>query len=68
MFRKFGFNTYLTFWFIAFKRFKNEVETQLDKKIKVIRSDRGGEYESPFKEVCLEYGIIHQTTAPYTPQ
>ena len=34
----------------------------------MIRSDRGGEYESPFAEICLEYGIIHQTTAPYTPQ
>ena len=34
----------------------------------MIRSDRGGEYESPFVEICLEYGIIHQTTALYTPQ
>ena len=34
----------------------------------MIRSDRGGEYESPFTETCLEYGIIHQTTAPHTPQ
>ena len=34
----------------------------------MIRSARGGEYESPFAEICLEYGIIHQTTAPYTPQ
>ena len=34
----------------------------------MIRSDRGGEYESPFAEICLENGIIHQTTAPYTPQ
>ena len=28
----------------------------------------GGEYESPFAEICLENGIIHQTTAPDTPQ
>ena len=34
----------------------------------MIQSDRGGEYESPFAEIWLEYGIIHQTTAPYTPQ
>ena len=47
----------------AFKKYKNEVETQLNKKIKMIRSDRGGEYESPFEEICLEYGTIHQTTA-----
>ena len=29
-----------------FQHFKNEVENQLDRKIKVIRSDRGGEYEA----------------------
>ena len=34
----------------------------------MIRNDRGGEYESPFAEICLENGIIHQTTVPYTPQ
>ena len=34
----------------------------------MIRSDRGGEYESPFAEICLEYGIIHQTAPPYRPQ
>ena len=51
-----------------FKHYKIEVENQLSKKIKAIRSDRGGEYESPFEEFCLEHGIIHQTTAPYSPQ
>ena len=39
--------------------YKNEVENQLNKKIKVLRSDRGGEYESPFVDVCAQYGIIH---------
>ena len=34
----------------------------------MIRKDRGGEHESPFAEICLENGIVHQTTAPYTPQ
>ena len=52
----------------AFRQYKTEVENQLDRKIKMIRSDRGGEYESPFAEICLESGIIHQTTAPYSPQ
>ena len=32
----------------AFKQYKIEVENQLNKKIKMIRSDRGGEYEFPF--------------------
>ena len=51
-----------------FKHFKNEVENQLDRKIKVIRSDRGGEYKAPFGDFCSQHGIIHQTTAPYSPQ
>ena len=51
-----------------FQYFKNEVENQLDRKIKVIRSDRGGEYEAPFGDFCSQHGIIHQTTAPYSPQ
>ena len=46
----------------------SEVENQLDRKIKVIRSDRGGEYEAPFGDFCSKNGIIHQTTAPYSPQ
>ena len=51
-----------------FKHFKNEVENQIDRKIKVIRSDSGGEYEAPFGDFCSQHGIIHQTTAPYSPQ
>ena len=49
-------------------QYKNEVENQINKKIKVLRSDRGGEYESPFGEFCLQHGIVHQTMAPYSPQ
>ena len=47
---------------------KLKLKISIDKKIKMIKSDRGGEYESPFAEICLENGIIYQTTAPYTPQ
>ncbi|PHU05794.1 hypothetical protein BC332_26616 [Capsicum chinense] len=52
----------------AFRQYKTEVENQLEKKIKMIRSNRGGEYESPFAEVCVENGIVHQTTVSYSPQ
>ena len=53
----------------SFKTYKAEVENQLEKKIKVIRSDRGGEYESAaFSDFCAQNGIVHQTTSPYTPQ
>ena len=51
-----------------FVLYKNEVENQLNRKIKVLRSDRGGEYESPFVDLCTQHGIIHETTAPYSPQ
>ena len=33
-----------------------------------IRSGRGGEYVAPLNEFCAQHGIIHQTTAPYSPQ
>ena len=50
-----------------FVLYKNKVENQLNKKIKVLRSDRGGEYELPFVDFCAQHGIIHETTTPYLP-
>ncbi|GJR87327.1 retrotransposon protein, putative, ty1-copia subclass [Tanacetum coccineum] len=47
---------------------KTKVENQLDRKIKVVRSDRGDEYVSPFAELCVKHGIRHEFTAPYSPQ
>jgi transposase InsO family protein len=53
----------------CFKVYKAEVENQLDKKIKCVRSDRGEEYLSnDFGEYCVKHGIIHETTAPYSSQ
>ncbi|GKD70481.1 retrotransposon protein, putative, ty1-copia subclass, partial [Tanacetum coccineum] len=55
--------------FETFKVFKNEVENQLGKTIKAIRSDRGGEYISlEFKDYLKANGIVQQLTPPYTPQ
>ena len=34
----------------------------------MLRSDRGGEYESLFVDVCAQNGIIHETTTPYSSQ
>ncbi|KAD5960305.1 hypothetical protein E3N88_11777 [Mikania micrantha] len=51
-----------------FVMYKNEVVNQLNKKIKVLRSDRGGEYVSPFADICAQSGIIHECTTPYSPQ
>jgi transposase InsO family protein len=55
--------------FGKFKEFKKMVENQKERQIKVLRSDRGGEYFSKeFSTFCEENKIIHQMTAPYTPQ
>ena len=54
--------------FDKFKLYKAEVENQKDKRIKMIRSDRGGEYFSnEFDAFCEEHGIIHQKLAFFTP-
>jgi transposase InsO family protein len=53
----------------AFLKFQNYVTNQFDAKIKVLRSDNGGEYTSTkFKDHLSKHGIIHQTSCPYTPQ
>jgi transposase InsO family protein len=52
-----------------FKTYKAEVENQLERKMKRLRSDRGGEYFSGnFSDFCVEHGIIHERTLPYSPQ
>ncbi|KAJ9566748.1 hypothetical protein OSB04_002714 [Centaurea solstitialis] len=55
--------------FEKFKKFQNEVHNQLDRKIKFLRSARGGEYLSQeFDSHLRECGIVSQLTPPYTPQ
>ncbi|CAL2241924.1 unnamed protein product [Prunus armeniaca] len=61
-----------------FKIYKAEVENQLDSKIKVVRSDRGGEFygkftekgrnPGPFANFLQQEGIVAQYTNPGTPQ
>ncbi|KAK9913445.1 hypothetical protein M0R45_037261 [Rubus argutus] len=58
--------------------FRTEVEKQLGKEIKVVRSDRGGEYygkfdesgqnKGPFALYLQEHGIAAQYTTPGTPE
>ena len=53
----------------AFIKYKNEVENQLSKKIKKLRTNKGGEYESnPFNSFCEDYRIINKTSPPYSPK
>jgi transposase InsO family protein len=52
-----------------FKIYKAEVENQLEKKVKRLRSNRGGEYFSnEISMFYVVYGIIHKRTPPYSPQ
>ncbi|RVW22117.1 Retrovirus-related Pol polyprotein from transposon TNT 1-94 [Vitis vinifera] len=45
------------------------IETQYNAKVRVLRSDNGGEYQSSDLQKYLEgHGIIHQTTCSNTPQ
>ena len=53
----------------VFVRYKAEMQNQTGEKIKMLRSDRGGEFLSKlFAGVCEEARIKRQMTAPYTPQ
>ncbi|KAL0411059.1 UNVERIFIED_CONTAM: Retrovirus-related Pol polyprotein from transposon RE2 [Sesamum latifolium] len=55
--------------FGRFKEYRLEVENQTNRKIKVLRSDRGGEYLSgEFIDYLKENRILSQWTPPGTPQ
>lgn len=53
-----------------FKEYKAMSETQTGHKLKVVRSDQGkGEYmNSAFQDFLKQEGILHEVSAPYTPQ
>lgn len=52
--------------FETFKRFKALVEDGDERKIKTLRTDRGGEFCSKeFLNFCEENGINRHFTAPY---
>src|SRR3954471_21361798 len=55
--------------FEKFKEFQNKVENHRNRKIKFLRSDRGGEYLSyDFLTHLKANGIVSQLTPPGTPQ
>jgi len=48
-----------------FLKYKEEVENQLDRKIKRLRIDSGEEYETKsLTAFCEKNGIIHEASAP----
>ncbi|GJT33597.1 zinc finger, CCHC-type containing protein [Tanacetum coccineum] len=55
--------------FDTFKEYKSMVEKELRTTLKMLRTDRGGEFTSnEFTQYCKENGIARQLTAPYSPQ
>ena len=55
--------------FSRFQEFKALVENQTGKKIRVLRSDNGGEYTSKeFMDFYAGEGIRRELTVPYNPQ
>jgi hypothetical protein len=52
-----------------FQEFKAQVENLTGRKIKVLRSDNGGEYSSKyFSNLCIDIGIKREFTISYNPQ
>ena len=52
----------------SFKKYKLEMENQLKRRIKLLRTDRGGEYISGlFKSFYEDHGIRKHYTMPYSP-
>jgi transposase InsO family protein len=52
-----------------FQEFKAQVENLIGRRIKVLRSDNGGEYTSrDFCDFCIDAGIKREYTVPYNPQ
>jgi transposase InsO family protein len=55
--------------FNKFKEFKALIENLSERKIKILRSDNGGEYTSKeFVNFCKDVGINKELTTPYNPQ
>ena len=44
-------------------------EAESGKKLRVLRTDRGGEFTSvEFAVYCVDRGVVRHHTAPYSPQ
>jgi transposase InsO family protein len=55
--------------FSKFKEFKSLIENISERKIKILRSNNGGEYTSKeFVYFCKDFRIKREVTTPYNPQ
>ena len=54
---------------VEIKKFKTRTEAESGKKLRVLRTDRGGEFTSvEFATYCADQGVGQHHTAPYSPQ
>ncbi|KAK1629597.1 hypothetical protein QYE76_003912 [Lolium multiflorum] len=54
---------------MAIKHFQARVEVETGRKLRTLRTDRGGEFTSTeFSEYCDNRGVQRHLTAPYSPQ
>ena len=55
--------------FAAFKEWKAMIETQTERKVKLLRTDNGGEFcSNAFNDYCRKECIVRHLAIPYTPQ
>nr|GEV41020.1 zinc finger, CCHC-type [Tanacetum cinerariifolium] len=53
----------------TFKEFRLQIEMEMRMKLRMLRTDRRGEFTlNEFTKYCKEKGIARQLTAPYSPQ
>ena len=53
----------------AIKKFKMRAEAESGKKLRVLRTDRSGEFTSvEFAAYCVDQGVERHHIAPYSPQ
>jgi transposase InsO family protein len=53
----------------AIKRFQARAEAESGKKLRVLRTNRGGEFTSvEFAAYCIDQGVVRHHTTPYSPQ
>jgi hypothetical protein len=53
----------------TFKHFTATMENLLHTRVKILRTDCGGEFtNNHFESFCSSHGILHQFSCPHTPQ
>jgi len=54
---------------VAIKKFKTHAKAESGKKLRVLRTDRGGEFTSvEFAAYCMDHDVVRHHTTPYSPQ